>query len=110
MVLFPKTQVKMVCDESKVATLRKPTYKIKVGKDHKFVNNFKYGAFASAFVESAEIISVDDITDELAHDLGYSSKDEYLANGWNDEYSERLLIRWSNIQVNWDVVEKLGVM
>ena len=106
-MLFPKSQVEMIVNGEKVATLRKPTYNIIVGKEHKFVNNFKYGAFASAYITSAELISVDDITDELAHYLGYFNREEYLANGWNDEFDRRLLISWSNISVNWDAVDKI---
>ena len=98
----------MICDGSKKATLRKPTTKIK-SDEQKALNNFKYGAFAVLKGVTTETISVDDITDELSNELGYSTRDEYLANGWNDEYDERLLIRWSRVKVNWDVVEKLGV-
>ena len=109
MVLFPKSQVLMVCDESKKATLRKPSTKVK-SDEQKALNNFKYGAFAVLKGVTSEIISVDDIDDNLANDLGYGSREEYLAQGWNEEYSERLLIRWESIEVNWDVVEKLGVL
>ena len=99
----------MIVLEQKKATLRKPDFKITVGKWRKFTSDRRYKSFAKAFIESAEIISVDDIDDALANDLGYSSRDEYLENGWNDEYDTRLLIRWSNIQVNWDIVEAMGV-
>lgn len=109
-ITYPKEQVPMLVYEEKKATLRKPTFKINVKQSLKFLNNFKYGVFAEATGVSAELISVDDITDELAHDLGYSSKEEYLSHGWNDEYDSRLLIRWENISVNWDVIEKLGVI
>lgn len=108
-VTFPKCQVGMCCDGSKRATLRKPSFKV-TNDVVKFLNNFKYGVFAEAPIEFVGIISVNDIDDSLAQDLGYSSRDEYLANGWNEEYDERLLIRWGKISVNWDVVEKLGVI
>ena len=109
-MLFPKSQVLMVATGQKVATLRKPTYRIKTGKEHKFINNFKYGAFATAYIDSAEVISVDDITDELAHELGYNNRQEYLNNGWNDEYGERLLIRFHIVDVDWETINKLGVI
>ena len=109
MVSYPMIQVPMIVLEEKKATLRKPTYKITVGKWRKFTSDRRYKAFARAFIESAEIISVDDIDDSLAKELGYNSRAEYLANGWNDEYDERLLIRWSKIEIYWDVVEAMGV-
>ena len=98
----------MVCDGTKCATLRKPTMNIK-SDVQKCINNFKFGAFAEISGVTTEIISVDDITDELARDLGYQSRDEYLLQGWNNEYDERLLIRWTGVTVYQDVVEKLGV-
>lgn len=108
-VLFPQEQVVMVCKGDKKATLRKPNFKVNLDAPLKFLNNFKYGVFAEATGVSASLISVDDIDDALANELGYSNRAEYLANGWNDEYNHRLLIKWSDISVNWDVVDKLGV-
>ena len=106
-MLFPKEQVNMIVNGAKICTLRRPTYRIREGKEHKFVNNFKYGAFATAWIESTELISVDDINDELAQELGYSNRSEYLENGWNDEFDERLLIRFHIVDVDWETVEKL---
>ena len=106
-MLFPRSQVRMVVNGSKIATLRKPSFRIKTGKDHKFINNFKYGAFATAFIDSAEVIDVDDIDDELANDLGYANRSEYLQNGWTDEYDERVLIRFHIVDVNCETVKKI---
>ena len=110
-VSFPKEQVLMCCDRTKDITLRKPTTKI-TNNVVKFLNNYKYGVFAEAPLKSANIISVDDITDQLAKRLGYNTREEYLSNGWNSDFDTRVAIEWDKTQlkVYWDVVEKLGVL
>ena len=110
-VSFPKKQVMMCCNKSKDITLRKPTTKV-TNNVVKFLNNYKYGVFAEAPLKSTYIISVDDIDNKLANRLGYETREEYLANGWNDDFDTRLAIEWDKTQltVYWDVVKKLGVL
>lgn len=110
-VSFPKTQVMMCCTKEKDITLRKPTTKV-TNDVVKFLNNYRYGVFAEAPLKSTYTVSVDEIDDKLAHRLGYQTREEYLANGWNDEFDTRVAIEWDKTQltVYWDVVEKLGVL
>lgn len=109
-MLFPKSQVLMVCDGSKNTTARKPTFKVSLG-NRKFLNNFKYGHFAEANIcEIERDVHISSFDDKLAQKLGYSTVEEYLANNWNNEYDTRTLIKWDAINVRWDVVEKLGVI
>lgn len=110
-VSFPKEQVLMCCTKEKDITLRKPTTKI-TNDVIKFLNNYRYGVFAKAPIKATYMVSVDEIDTKLANRLGYNTPEEYLANGWNDDFDTRVAIEWDKTQltVYWDVVEKLGVL
>lgn len=97
----------MILDGSKIATGRKPTFAIKTGKDRAFMNNFKYGAFGKAFIESAEVVHISSFDDKLAQELGYKTVNDYFANNWNSEYDSRKIIRWSNFRPNIDVIKQI---
>lgn len=109
-MLFPKSQVLMVCNGSKDTTARKPDFKVSLGA-RKFLNNFKYGYFAEANISEIERdVHISSFDDRLAQRLGYATVEDYLANNWNDEYETRTLIKWDAINVRWDVVKQLGVI
>lgn len=106
-ILFPKVQIPMILDYSKFKTGRKPTFAIKTGKRRDFMNNFKFGSFGSAFIESAEVVHIDSFDDKLAQELGYPTVGDYFANNWNSEYDSRKIIEWSDFQPNMDVIKQI---
>lgn len=109
-IVYPKSQVLMICDRTKDTTARKPTINANLGSC-KFLNNFRYGHFAEANISEIERdVHISSFDDRLAQRLGYGTVEEYLSNNWNDEYDTRTLIRWDAIDVRWDVVKQLGVI
>ena len=100
-MLFKKQNILPIILGKKTKTLRKPNYKIKANKRHKFICNFSDGSFGDAFVYHTEIINISEISDELAVELGFASADEYLAQGYNvDAGNKRLLICFKDFQLN----------
>ena len=97
----------MILDYSKFKTARKPTFRVKTGKRRAFMNNFKFGAFGDAFIESAEVIHIDSFDDKLANELGYPSLEDYLANNWNSEFDSRKVIEWSDFKPNESVIRQI---
>lgn len=100
-MLMKKENIEPIIKGQKFVTLRKPTYKIKTGKRHKFVNSFSRPWFADAFVEYTFLYDVRCMTDEFAYILGFDSAEDYMNQGYNkNEGYMRLAIVWSDVQVN----------
>lgn len=108
-ICYPKIQVPSIIDRTKFKTARKPTFRGLTLGDCKFLNNFRYGAFATANICSIEEIHISSFDDKLARELGSSNLEEYLANNWNSEFDTRKVVEWDALDVHWDVIEKLNL-
>ena len=97
----------MILNHEKFKTGRKPTFAIRTGKRRAFMNDFKYGAFGDAFIESTEIVHIDSFDDKLAKELGYPTVGDYFANNWNSEFDSRKIIEWSDFRPNESVLRQI---
>ena len=108
-ICYPLHQVPSILDGSKFKTARKPDLRGITLGSCKFMNNFRFGAFAKANICNIEEIHISSFDDKLARELGSSNLDEYLTNNWNSDYDSRKVIEWDALDIYWDVVKKLGL-